>query len=90
MTDIGVKNKSEKAILVGIVNAGQDNSMIEEYLEELAFLVRTAGAEPVKTFTQRIDKPNPKTFVGSGKLEEISRFIKIHDIILINAYNICS
>ena len=83
MTDIGVKNKSEKAILVGIVNAGQDNSMIEEYLEELAFLVRTAGAEPVKTFTQRIDKPNPKTFVGSGKLEEISRFIKIHDIHLV-------
>lgn len=54
-----------------------------EYLDELAFLTETAGAIPVKQFTQRIDKPNPKTFVGKGKLEEISRFLKTHDINLV-------
>lgn len=74
---------NEKAVLVGVIESDQNAGIVEEYLEELAFLVRTAGAEPVKFFTQRIDKPNPKTFVGSGKLEEISRYIKIHDIKLV-------
>lgn len=73
----------EKAVLVGIINSDQDSRMVEDYLGELAFLVRTAGAEPVKTFTQRVDTPNPKTFVGSGKLEDISRYIKIHEISLV-------
>jgi GTP-binding protein HflX len=83
MVEITTRKEKEKAILVGIINSEQDSSLVEEYLGELAFLVETAGAEPVKTFTQKIDTPNPKTFVGSGKLEDISRYIKIHDIQLI-------
>ena len=83
MKDILTDKVVESAVLVGIINAEQDSSKVEDYLAELAFLVRTAGAEPVKTFTQRVDTPNPKTFVGSGKLEDISRYIKIHDINLV-------
>jgi GTP-binding protein HflX len=83
MTDISTAKTKEKAVLVGIIHADQDNALVAEYLDELAFLVETAGADPVKTFTQKIDAPNPKTFVGSGKLEEISRFLKVHDIKLV-------
>ena len=83
MTDISTSKKREKAVLVGIMNSEQDSNMVQDYLDELAFLVETAGAEPVKTFTQKVDTPNPKTFVGSGKLEDISRYIKVHDIKLV-------
>lgn len=78
-----INHEQEKAILVGIINKDQEEDLVNEYLDELAFLTETAGAIPVKKFTQRIDRPNPKTFVGSGKLEEISQFIKIHDIGLV-------
>jgi GTP-binding protein HflX len=83
MKDISTEKVKETAVLVGIINAEQDSAMMEEYLDELAFLVNTAGAHPVKTFTQKVDTPNPKTFVGSGKLEEISRYIKVHDVNLV-------
>lgn len=83
MKDIKTNKIVEKAVMVGIINAEQDSQMVEDYLGELAFLIRTAGAEPVQTFTQKIDTPNPKTFVGTGKLEDISRYIKIHDIKLV-------
>ena len=59
---------------MGIVNHEQDEKKVEEYLDELAFLAKTAGAEPVKKFTQNLHKPNPKTFIGSGKLNEIKAF----------------
>ncbi len=83
MRDISTKKIREKAVLVGIINPDQDIDMVEEYLDELAFLVETAGADPVHRFTQKVNTPNPKTFVGRGKLEDISRYIKIHEISLI-------
>jgi GTPase len=72
--------QQEKAILVGIIYPGQDEAEIKDYLDELAFLTETAGAEPVKRFIQKLDAPNPKTFVGSGKMAEISTFIEENNI----------
>ncbi len=66
----------ERAILVGLITPQQDETRSAEYLAELAFLADTAGAQAVKTFTQRLDYPNPRTFVGKGKLEEIKNFIE--------------
>ena len=70
----------ERAVLVGIINQSQSDAQTKEYLDELEFLVKTAGAETVKSFTQKIDKPNPKTFVGSGKIEDIRKFVDENDI----------
>ena len=70
----------EKAILVGIITQNQSEEKLQEYLDELEFLTQTAGGEVVKRFTQKMDKPNPKTFVGTGKLEEIELFIKENKI----------
>ena len=66
----------ERAILVGLVTASQDEKKLEEYLDELEFLAQTAGAEVVKRFWQKVDIPNPRTFVGTGKLEEIKTFLE--------------
>jgi GTPase len=65
----------EKAILIGVTNESQPISQVEDYLDELAFLVDTAGAIPVKKFIQHLNSPNARTYVGSGKLEEIRQFI---------------
>ncbi|MGM0530665.1 MAG: GTPase HflX [Bacteroidota bacterium] len=65
---------AERVVLVGIINHQQNENKVEEYLNELAFLARTAGATPVKKFTQQLNKPDPKTFIGSGKLNEIKEF----------------
>jgi GTP-binding protein HflX len=70
----------EKAILVGINFPGQDEAEVNDYLDELAFLAKTAGAEPVERFVQKADAPNPRTFVGSGKIQEIAEFVKEHNI----------
>ncbi|MXV49924.1 GTPase HflX [Pedobacter sp. HMF7647] len=70
----------EKAVLIGIVTPGQTEQQTEEYLEELKFLVDTAGGETVKSFTQRMQKPDRATFVGTGKLEEIKAFIDSEEI----------
>src|SRR5512133_1367191 len=70
----------ERAILIGIINHGQEESEVEEFLDELSFLAETAGAEPVKRFTQKLDVPNPRTFVGSGKIQELSLFISENKI----------
>lgn len=70
----------ERAVLVGVINQSQTDIQTKEYLDELEFLVKTAGAESIKTFTQRIETPNPKTFVGTGKLNDIHRFVKDNDI----------
>ena len=77
------KKQTEKAVLIGVINSEQTEKQAQEYLDELAFLTKTAGAEPVKQFMQKIDKPNPRTFVGTGKLEEIIHFVKENDIDLI-------
>lgn len=65
----------EHAILVGVSNDDQSVQQIKEYLDELAFLVETAGAIPIKTFIQRLPVPNSRTYIGSGKLEEIKKFV---------------
>ena len=72
--------KQETAIMVGIINQQQDETLINEYLDELEFLIETAGAQPTKRFVQRIAKPDPRSFIGSGKLEEIKMYVKEHDI----------
>jgi GTP-binding protein HflX len=72
--------KPERAVLVGIINQDQDARQVQEYLDELAFLTETAGAIPVKQFTQQINVPNAKTFIGEGKLAEIDYYVKDNDI----------
>lgn len=67
--------QSERAILIGLIYPGQDENKATEYLAELSFLTETAGAEPVIRFLQKLPIPDPKTFVGSGKIEEIATFV---------------
>lgn len=65
----------EKTILVGIINKFQDEEKSKEYLDELEFLTYTAGGEVLKRFTQKMEVPNPKTFIGSGKMQDVQRFV---------------
>ncbi len=78
---ITTNKEQEKAILIGVVDQSKNmtEQEVNEYLAELDFLVLTAGAETVKQFTQKLDYPNPKTFVGSGKLKEIQDYLKAND-----------
>ena len=66
----------ETAVLVGLITKTQDERKTNEYLDELAFLAETAGAEVVKRFTQKLDQANSVTYVGKGKLDEIKQYIK--------------
>jgi len=70
----------ESTVLVGIITQNQPEDKLNEYLDELEFLTITAGGEVKKRFSQKMDKPNPKTFVGTGKLEQINEFVKEHQI----------
>lgn len=70
---------SEYAILVGLITPQQREAKAKEYIDELAFLADTAGAKVLKKFFQRLDHPNSRTFVGEGKLAELSDFIKLHE-----------
>ena len=70
----------EKAILIGIINSVQSEIIVNEYLNELSFLTETAGGYVSKRFIQRVDKPNPKTFIGSGKIIEIQNYCIKNDI----------
>jgi len=70
----------ERAVLVGLITGGNSEATVLEYLDELAFLTETAGAVPVRYFTQRLDMPNPRTFVGAGKLEEVKYFVEEQEI----------
>ncbi|WP_423148763.1 GTPase HflX [Rubrolithibacter danxiaensis] len=72
--------KPEKAVLVGIITPNETEEQEREYLEELQFLVETAGGETVKSFTQKMLRPERATFVGTGKLEEINAFVKAEEI----------
>jgi len=72
--------KQETAVLVGIITPGQTDEQTKEYLEELEFLVETAGGKTVKSFTQRMQRPERATFVGTGKLEEIQAYVKAEEI----------
>jgi GTP-binding protein HflX len=80
MREYITKNDSEKAILIGVTNSYHNEKEVNDYLKELAFLTETAGAIPIRQYIQKLDTPNPRTFIGSGKLEEIKQFIKTHDI----------
>ena len=68
---------SERAILVGLITAHQNEAKTNEYLDELAFLAETAGAQPERRFLQRLDYPNTRTYVGTGKLQEIKEYIEM-------------
>ncbi|UYW01050.1 GTPase HflX [Flavobacterium agricola] len=70
----------ESTVLVGIVTQNQPEDKLNEYLDELEFLTITAGGEVKKRFMQKMDKPNPKTFIGTGKLEQIMEFVKENQI----------
>jgi GTP-binding protein HflX len=70
----------EKIILIGVITQNQDEEKSTEYLDELEFLAFTAGGEVKKRFVQKMSIPNPKTFIGSGKMEEVRKFIEEHNI----------
>ena len=69
----------ENAVLVGLITPSQKEMKAKEYIDELAFLADTAGAHVLKTFFQKLDYPNPRTFVGEGKLAEIKEYIKLQE-----------
>lgn len=73
----------ETAVLIGVINREQEESEVQEYLRELSFLTETAGAIPVRTFTQKIEKENPGTLIGKGKLSEIQNYVEINEIDLV-------
>lgn len=73
---IHTETSSERALLVGLVTPTQNEAKTMEYLDELAFLAETAGAVPEKRFLQKLDYPNPRTYVGTGKLQEIKNYIE--------------
>lgn len=70
----------EKVVLVGVITSTQNEEKVNEYLDELAFLTYTAGGEVIKRFTQRMETPHPKTFIGTGKMEELAQFVEENDI----------
>ena len=74
------KVTSEKAVLIGVVSQHQNEDQSNEYLDELEFLTITAGGKAVKRFTQKLETPNPKTFIGAGKLDEVKSYMDIHNI----------
>jgi len=78
-----VEDTIERCVLVGVISSDITEEIANEYLDELEFLAETAGAETVKKFLQKLPYPNPKTFVGTGKLEEIREYIKHHEIELV-------
>lgn len=81
MKDIIISQETtERAVLVGLITATQNESKAREYLDELAFLADTAGAITEKTFLQRLEHPDSRTFVGKGKLAEIKTYIEDHEI----------
>lgn len=70
-----ITDQEEHAVLVGLVTGTQTESQVKEYLDELAFLALTAGAQTIRRFIQRLPHPDARTFIGKGKLEEIRNFI---------------
>jgi len=75
----GIKQEQEKAILVGLVHKFQKEKQVQEFLDELEFLALTAGASTVKRYVQKMPQPDPKTFIGKGKLAEIKEYIEVHE-----------
>ena len=78
-----VKIDYEKAVLIGVITQNQDLDKSNEYLDELEFLTFTAGGEVLKRFVQKLATPNSRTFLGSGKMEEVQEYVKIHEVGLV-------
>ena len=70
----------ESAVLVGVITKDQDEKSATEYLDELEFLTFTAGGKVLKRFVQKMTIPNPKTFIGTGKMEEVENYIKENEV----------
>ncbi|MCK0108055.1 GTPase HflX [Flavobacteriaceae bacterium S0825] len=70
----------EKAVLIGVITQDQNEEQSKEYLDELEFLTYTAGGDVLKRFTQKMDMPNPKTFIGTGKMEDVRHYIEEHEV----------
>jgi GTP-binding protein HflX len=70
----------EKTVLIGLITQFQDEDKAKEYLDELEFLTYTAGGEVLQRFLQKLDKPNPKTFIGTGKMEEVRFYVEEHEV----------
>ena len=83
MIEKKIIREEERAVLVGVVQKDQTPEQVEEYLDELAFLAETAGAVTIKRFTQKLERPDSKTFVGKGKLEEIKTYVKNKGITIV-------
>jgi len=77
----GLKKSTEQAVLIGLIHSSQTKEQVEEYFDELEFLAHTAGAKSVKRFVQKLQHPDRRTFVGSGKLEEIRQYIEKNEAI---------
>ena len=77
------KEANERTVLVGLATRNQNEAKTAEYLDELAFLADTAGAQTVERFVQKLDYPNPRTYVGTGKLEEIRQYVEDNEIGLV-------
>lgn len=74
------KIEYEKCVLVGLVTQKQTHDKMTEYLDELEFLAYTAGAEVLKRFSQKLERPNPKTFIGTGKMKDVAAYVDQHDV----------
>ena len=81
--NIILNESNERTVLVGLVCRDQTEERCAEYLDELEFLAHTAGAETVARFTQKLDYPNPRTYVGTGKLAELAQYVEANDIGLV-------
>ena len=79
MTEI-IEDNTEKVVLIGLITQYQNEEKCNEYLDELEFLTLTAGGTAVKRFVQKLDTPNPKTFIGTGKLEDVRQYIEANNI----------
>jgi len=77
------KSNFENTVLVGVTNSNQDDFKLNEYLEELEFLTKTAGGTVIKKFKQSIVSPNAKFFIGKGKIEEINKFVRINEVSMV-------
>jgi len=81
--NINIRTEPEKAVLVAIIRQEQTEQQVQEYLDELDFLTQTAGAIVVKRFIQKLTQPDSRTFIGSGKAEEVAQYCENHDIDLV-------
>lgn len=77
---ISTERRAERAVLVGVIHPGQSDTEVKDYLDELEFLADTAGAVTLKRFIQRIEAPNPRTYIGTGKVLEIAEFVNVNKV----------